>query len=171
MATSEWLGSCADFYVFFMFMYSLQIKLHLIAFSFTDLCKDTALLNEWQDSLCNILLMNVLNKKKCNKLYHPFFSFLLKTKNREGDNFEDTGQQREVHIKFYCNSNKPFGEPSFTGQEGNKYFFDFQTSLVCAASAVQCLVTGRDHVAYDLSPLGLTYGELNCLFICTHTCT
>ena len=54
----------------------------------------------------------------------------------------------------------PFGSPKFIAQEGNKYFFDFQTSLVCAASAVQCSVTGNDNRVYDLTPLGLTSGNL-----------
>ncbi|KAL9969231.1 hypothetical protein ACROYT_G021424 [Oculina patagonica] len=74
---------------------------------------------------------------------------------REGDNYEETGQQREVHIKFYCNPKTPFGTPTFTGQEGNKYFFDFQTSLVCSASSVQCAVSGNGKF-YDLTPMGLT---------------
>lgn len=91
--------------------------------------------------------------------------FLFKIQTcREGDNFEETGQQREVHIKFYCNPKKPFGEPAFTGQEGNKYFFDVQTSLVCSASAVQCAVSGNGK-SYDLTPLGLTDGELKWLLL------
>lgn len=87
-----------------------------------------------------------------------FFLFQIQT-GREGDNYEETGQQREVHIKFYCNPNKPFGTPTFSEQEGNKYFFDFQTSLVCSASSVQCAVSGNGKF-YDLTPLGLTDGEL-----------
>jgi len=77
---------------------------------------------------------------------------------REGDNFEATGQQREVHIKFYCNHEKPLGEPQFTNQLGNKYFFDFQTSLVCPASAVECFVR-KGSLTYDLTPLGLIAGK------------
>ena len=77
---------------------------------------------------------------------------------REGDNFEATGQQREVHIKFYCNHKKPLGEPHFTNQLGNKYFFDFQTSLVCPASAVECFVR-KGNLTYDLTPLGLIAGK------------
>jgi len=89
------------------------------------------------------------------------FFFLIQTC-RAGDNFEQTGQQREVHIKFYCNPKKPFGEPAFSGQEGNKYFFDVQTSLVCSPSAVQCAVTSEhDGKSYDLTPLGLHDGKLN----------
>ena len=90
-----------------------------------------------------------------------YFSFLCEIQiSRKGDNFEKTGQQREVHIKFYCNPKKPFGEPAFTGQEGNKYFFDFQTSLVCSPRAVQCAVSSSDGKSYDLTPLGLTDGKL-----------
>lgn len=89
--------------------------------------------------------------------YFPLISFRMTTS--EGDNFESTGEQREVHIRFYCDSNKPFGEPTFSERGGNKYFFDFQTSLVCSASAVQCLVSDGG-VEYDLSPLGLTSGEV-----------
>ena len=81
----------------------------------------------------------------------------------EGDNYERTGQKREVHIKFYCNPKKPFGEPAFTGQEGNKYFFDVQTSLVCSPSVVQCAVSSSDGKSYDLTPLGLTDGKLKWL--------
>lgn len=77
---------------------------------------------------------------------------------REGDNFEATGQQREVHIKFICNHKKPLGEPQFTNQLGNKYFFDFQTSLVCPASAVECFVR-KGNLTYDLTPLGLIAGK------------
>ena len=92
------------------------------------------------------------------------FSFLFEIQTcREGDNYEKTGQQREVHIKFYCNPKKPFGEPAFTGQEGNKYFFDFQTSLVCSPPAVQCAVSSSDGKSYDLTPLGLTDGKLKWL--------
>lgn len=81
---------------------------------------------------------------------------------RGGDNFE-TGEQREVHIKFYCNSKKPFGKPTFAEREekSNKYIFEFQTSLVCSAKAVQCLVSDSGSgVEYDLSPMGLTKGEI-----------
>lgn len=77
---------------------------------------------------------------------------------REGDNFEGTGQQREVHIKFICNHKKPLGEPQFTNQLGNMYFFDFQTSLVCPASAVECFVR-KGNLTYDLTPLGLIAGK------------
>lgn len=77
---------------------------------------------------------------------------------REGDNFEATGQQREVHIKFICNHKKPLGEPQFSNQLGNKYFFDFQTSLVCPASAVECFVR-KGNLTYDLTPLGLIAGK------------
>ena len=77
---------------------------------------------------------------------------------REGDNFASTGQKREVHIKFFCNSKVPFGSPKFTEQQGNKYFFDFQTSLVCSASAVQCSVS-KGNLTYDLTPLGLVAGK------------
>ena len=90
------------------------------------------------------------------------FSFFKIQTCRGGDNFEQTGQQREVHIKFYCNPKKPRGEPTFTGQELNKYFFDVQTSLVCSAKAVQCSVKS-DGKSYDLTPLGLTDGKLKWL--------
>ena len=91
-----------------------------------------------------------------------YFLFEIQTC-REGDNFEKTGQQREVHIKFHCNPKKTFGEPAFTGQEGNKYFFDVQTSLVCSPPAVECAVSSSDGKSYDLTPLGLTDGKLKWL--------
>ena len=93
------------------------------------------------------------------ELMNTSFLFFFPMTTSEGDNFESTGEQREVHIRFYCDSNKPFGEPTFSERGGNKYFFDFQTSLVCSASAVQCLVSDGG-VEYDLSPLGLTSGEV-----------
>ena len=52
----------------------------------------------------------------------------------------------------------PFGKPEFTEQQNNKYFFDFKTSLVCSAKAVQCVVEDR-HGVYDLTPLGLRFGK------------
>ena len=85
---------------------------------------------------------------------HPSFKTIF----REGDNFQN-GEQREVHIKFFCNPKVPFGSRSFAYKQGNVYLFGFQTSLVCSASAVQCLVTGKDNKIYDLTPLGLTSGK------------
>ena len=83
---------------------------------------------------------------------------------REGDNYEQTGQRREVHIKFYCNPKKPFGEPTVTEQQGNMFFFEFQTSLVCSPNAVQCSVESQnDGKSYDLTPLGLMDGKLKWL--------
>ena len=91
-----------------------------------------------------------------------YFLFEIQTC-REGDNFEKTGQQREAHINFHCNPKKTFGEPAFTGQEGNKYFFDVQTPLVCSPPAVECAVSSSDGKSYDLTPLGLTDGKLKWL--------
>ncbi|XP_022790425.1 cation-independent mannose-6-phosphate receptor-like [Stylophora pistillata] len=96
-----------------------------------------------------------LGKKSMQLLYKGEIVTLIY---RGGDNFE-TGEQREVHIKFYCNSKKPFGKPTFAEREekSNKYIFEFQTSLVCSAKAVQCLVSDSGSgVEYDLSPMGLT---------------
>ena len=102
-----------------------------------------------------------MGRNKTSNLFSHNFIFFPLLCFRNGYNYvapgSGSGRNREVHINFYCNPKVPIGEPAFTEQVDQKFFFDFQTSLACASSAVQCLLT-VNRETYDLSPLGLTVG-------------
>lgn len=53
------------------------------------------------------------------------------------------GHFRSYEIDFVCNRSIAKGKPAFSGVDGLRTRFEFQTSLACEPQSVDCLVAGN----------------------------